>query len=294
MEPTDRRAYEAPDVYAAGLFPVCAFTHDLGVRRLFDLATLLLLLDCRPGDCVLDLGAGPGFSTEMLARLGYDAVAVDPDVTALTHARQRVRHDPARIDGAVRVAGASAERLPFADAAFDGVLGMNVLHHVGDLSAAAGELARVLKPGGRAVFCEPGLEHIDTVEAQRAISEHGEDDKAFDVMAFLRMARTHGFSEAMLSATLQAPLRLLRIEDVELYLAGQHPSPYLRPEGVIAELHRRHAYAMLVREGLRPRTSRHPGTLACTLRVDGLPARTHAGATIALRSAASCSMPPAD
>ena len=58
---------------------MCVATHDLGVRRLFDLATVLMLLDCRPGDRVLDLGAGSGFSSEMLARLGYDVVAVDPD-----------------------------------------------------------------------------------------------------------------------------------------------------------------------------------------------------------------------
>jgi SAM-dependent methyltransferase len=67
------------DPFADGLFPVCVATHDVGVRRLFDLATVLMLLDCRPGGRVLDLGAGSGFSSEMLARLGYDVVALDPD-----------------------------------------------------------------------------------------------------------------------------------------------------------------------------------------------------------------------
>src|SRR5262249_62001945 len=49
---------------------------------------------------------------------------------------------------------AAAESLPFADSSFDRVWGNAVLHHL-DLGQAARELRRVLRPGGRAVFCEP-------------------------------------------------------------------------------------------------------------------------------------------
>ena len=63
-------------------------THDLGLRRLFDLSSVLLMLECRPGDRVLDLGAGSGFSSEMLARFGYHVIAIDPDLRALSHNRQ--------------------------------------------------------------------------------------------------------------------------------------------------------------------------------------------------------------
>ncbi len=74
---SDARA-RVGDVFEAGLFPLSPETHDQGLRWLFDLSTLLMLLDCRPGDRVLDLGAGSGLSSEMLARFGYDVVAVDP------------------------------------------------------------------------------------------------------------------------------------------------------------------------------------------------------------------------
>ncbi|MCA1586717.1 MAG: class I SAM-dependent methyltransferase [Acidobacteria bacterium] len=178
-------SFEARDVIAEGLFPVCPATHDLGIRRLFDLSTLLLLLDCRPGDVVLDLGAGPGFSSEMLARLGYDVVALDPDLESLVHNRRRPTFDPTRIEGKVCVVQGSAERLPFRRESFDGVLGMNVLHHVADLSTTLSELARVLKPGCRATFVEPGLDHLAAEETERARREHGADDRAFDVLAFL-------------------------------------------------------------------------------------------------------------
>ena len=263
----------ARDVYAHGLFPVCVATHDLGLLRLFDLSTVLLLLGCQPGDRVLDLGAGPGFSSEMLARLGYDVVAADPDVKALVVNRQRPSFDASRIDGTVSVVGSIAECLPFAAQTFDGIVGLNVLHHVSDLPAVASELARVLKPGAHAVFCEPGLEHLDKAETQRAIVDHGEDDRPFDVIAFLHHARSCGFAQANISATLIPPLRVVPVEDVDLFASGQHPRPHLRESGVLQEVHRCRAYAMLVRDGEREKTSRHPGVLQAEIVVDGVPNR---------------------
>jgi SAM-dependent methyltransferase len=261
----------ATDPFTTGKFPVGVATHDQGLRWLFDLATVLLLLDCRPGDLVLDLGAGSGFSSEMLARFGYRVVAVDPDLGALANNRTRPRFDRSRIDGVVTVAGAVAESLPFSKETFDGVLAMNVLHHVPDLPLATAELARVLKPGCRAVFCEPGLDHMHAGETRRAVREHGETDRPFDVMTFLTMARERGFAEAMLSATLQSPLRLLPVQEVELYASGRHPRPHMTPPGVLEELQRRHAYGMLVRDGERARTSRHPGVLRAAITVRELP-----------------------
>ena len=246
------------DVFEAGLFPLSPQTHDQGLRWLFDLSTLLMLLDCRPGDRVLDLGAGSGFSSEMLARFGYDVVAVDPDVKALANNRRRPSFDAGRISGTVQVTCGVAERLPCGDAAFDGVLCMNAMHHVSDLPAAVAELARVLKPGARAVLSEPGLAHLDQAETKRARSEHGEDDRAFDVIAFLRLALDGGFSDAMLAATLQPPLRLLPVQEIDLYVSGAHPRPHMTAAGVVAELHRHHAFAMQVRAGAKPKTSRRP------------------------------------
>ena len=274
---TFEKEFEAPDVYAAGLFPICPATHDLGIGRLFDLATLLLILDCKPRDAVLDLGAGSGFSTEMLARLGYDVVALDPDFSALRHNRRRPTWDRSRIEGTTRVVQSVAEGLPFRSATFDGVLGMNVLHHVPDLTAVVPELARVLKPGCRAVFVEPGLDHLTSRETQKAIREHGEDDRAFDVVRFLQESRRRGFKNAMLTATLSSELRLLPVEEIELYRSGEHPRLHLRPEGVLEELERRHAFAMIERDGVRPKTSRHPGVLSCDLRADNVPTHVARG-----------------
>jgi SAM-dependent methyltransferase len=277
----------AGDIFERGVFPLCPATHDQGLRWLFDLSTVLLLLDCRPGDRVLDLGAGSGFSSEMLARFGYRVVAVDPDARALTHNRSRATVDASRIAGTVAVARGVAQALPFSDAAFDGAVGLNVLHHVPDLPQATRELARILKPGARAVFCEPGLDHLTANETERARVEHGENDRAFDVLAFLKDALDLGFGEAMLSATLQSALRLLPVQEIDLYRSGNHPRPHMTPAGVIDELHRRHAYAMLVRQGTKPKTSRYPGRLACALTVNGVPRDAAIGGRLVVEVAAA-------
>jgi SAM-dependent methyltransferase len=274
------------DIFSDGRFPVCPATHDQGTRWLFDLATLILLLDCQPGDRVLDLGAGSGFSSEMLARFGYDVVAIDPDHGALQNNRRRPTFDSSRIAGTVRVTQAVAETLPFGEAVFDGAVAMNVLHHVDDLSGATAELARVLKPGARLVLSEPGLDHVTGPETQRAIIEHGENDKPFDVVTFLQEARRRGFAQAALSATLHAKERILPLDDIEAYEAGRHTRPELTPVGVLHHLRHKQPYALIVREGTKPRTSRHPGLLRGRLTVGPTPASLLAGAVLTVDVAA--------
>jgi SAM-dependent methyltransferase len=270
-----KRGYRDP--FAHGLYPLGVPTHDLGRRRLFELSSVLLMLECRPGDRVLDLGAGTGFSSEMLARFGYHVIAIDPDLQALRYNRERPSYDDSRIDGTITVIGSLAEDLPFRDATFDGIVGLNVLHHIEDLPRATREFARVLKPGARAAFCEPGLEHLETLETKRAIADFGEDDRAFDVFAFLEGARSLGFTWSFFSATLLPSLRMVPVWDIELFASGQHPTRTLTERGVVDEIHQRHAFAMMVRDGERERTSRFPGVMRREIRVEGFPKRAIRG-----------------
>jgi ubiquinone/menaquinone biosynthesis C-methylase UbiE len=48
----------------------------------------------------------------------------------------------------------TATRLPFADSIFDGVVCIEVIEHIPELGAALSEIARVLKPGGRAIIID--------------------------------------------------------------------------------------------------------------------------------------------
>lgn len=109
-------------------------------------------LGVRPGDLVLDAGAGFGRHAFALARAGADVVALDyaDSEVAATRATfaamvEAGEIEPARFVGALR---GDATRLPFADGTFDRVITSEVLEHIqADVDALA-ELQRVLKPGG--------------------------------------------------------------------------------------------------------------------------------------------------
>lgn len=103
-------------------------------------------LELRPGDRVLDVGAGTGVSTAELAGSGAYAVGVDLSLGML-RAGRRVR------PGVPLLAG-DALRLPFRDGSFDAATISFALRNVVDPGAALRELARVTRSGGRLVVCE--------------------------------------------------------------------------------------------------------------------------------------------
>jgi ubiquinone/menaquinone biosynthesis C-methylase UbiE len=100
---------------------------------------------------VLDAGCGPGLVACFLAPFVRELVGVDVTPAMLDKARAMAAERG--IDNARFVEGAF-ERLPFADASFDGVVTRYTFHHVLDTELAMAELVRVCKPGGRVVVCD--------------------------------------------------------------------------------------------------------------------------------------------
>ena len=87
------------------------------------------------GDKILEIGSGSGH----LREFAEDVVTID------------VLPSP-WID-----AVADAHKLPFADNSFDGMVMLDVLHHLERPSEFFAETVRLLKPGGRFAFIEPGI-----------------------------------------------------------------------------------------------------------------------------------------
>jgi len=102
------------------------------------------------GRQILDFGCGHGMMAVTLARLGARVTGFDLSSGYIREASARACANSAQ----VQLLAADAERLPFADASFDGIWGNAILHHL-DLGRTAREIRRVLRSGGRAVFCEP-------------------------------------------------------------------------------------------------------------------------------------------
>lgn len=96
---------------------------------------------CRPGEALLDVGAGVAPYAPMYASYFTRCVSVDVAYS---------QHDVSTVD-----ALASADALPFADATFDCVLCTEVLEHCSDPSDVLEEIARVLRPGGAVFLTTP-------------------------------------------------------------------------------------------------------------------------------------------
>lgn len=105
------------------------------------LAALLETGSTGPASRVLDVGCGSGTYAAAIRQATGSAVAgVDPSAGMLERAREQ--------EAALDLHEGRAEALPFADAAFDLVYSVDVIHHVQDRPAFFAEAARVLSPGG--------------------------------------------------------------------------------------------------------------------------------------------------
>ena len=93
------------------------------------------------GTRLLDVGCGPGHIAAAAAVRG--AVPIGLDAAAGMVAVARGRHPE------VEFQEGDAERLPFADASFDGVVAGFVVNHLPRAERALAEFARVVRPGGR-------------------------------------------------------------------------------------------------------------------------------------------------
>ena len=112
---------------------------------------LVSRLDAGSGDRVLDVATGTGaVALELIRQKGCAVVGVDQSPEMLAVARKR-------LPAAVRLVEARAERLPFEDAAFDGLTVTYLLRYVGDPGATLAELARVVRPGRTVASLEFGI-----------------------------------------------------------------------------------------------------------------------------------------
>lgn len=109
------------------------------------------------GAVVLDYCCGPGAFTWYLAGMGAHVHGVDISPQLIKRAREYA--STAGMNGnSPKFLVGDAQQLPFEDNYFDYVVGNGVLHHL-DLDKAYPEIARVLKPSGRALFLEPMYHH---------------------------------------------------------------------------------------------------------------------------------------
>jgi SAM-dependent methyltransferase len=105
------------------------------------LGPLRLALQGAPGRSLLDVGGGTGNYAEALQAEDWEVVVVDRAPEML----------------------GDAEELPFADASFDAVMLVSMLHHVDRPTVALAEARRVLRHGGRLALMMFTREDIESL-----------------------------------------------------------------------------------------------------------------------------------
>jgi ubiquinone/menaquinone biosynthesis C-methylase UbiE len=156
----EREVSEIPDhrrrAHAAGLVLHRAAAYDFFVwlmtrgREAAMREQILRLARLAPGEAVLDVGCGTG-TLAIAAKRQVGAAGKVQGIDASPEMLARAARKARRAGVDVAFSTAPAQALPFPDASFDAVLTSVMLHHLPRPARAqcAGEMRRVLKPGGR-------------------------------------------------------------------------------------------------------------------------------------------------
>ncbi len=109
---------------------------------------ILRCVAARSGQHVLDAGCGDGALAGALDAAGVRVTGIDADPAMLAAARSR--------GGGFSLVRGDVRALPFPDNHFDAAVAVTVLCLVDDPGRVVGEMARVVRPGGRIVLGELG------------------------------------------------------------------------------------------------------------------------------------------
>lgn len=111
---------------------------------------------------VIEVGAGTGVNVDLYGEGVEDLTLVEPDPHMAARLRERLEGGGGTLPK--HLVEAPAEALPFDDDTFDTAVATLVLCTIPFPEAAIGELARVLRPGGRLLF----IEHVRADDPGRA------------------------------------------------------------------------------------------------------------------------------
>lgn len=139
-----------------------AYLHSAVHAQGEEFAELRAAVTAAKGARVLDLGCGAGHVSFQVAEFCEDVLAYDLSESMLELVARTASERG--LDN-IRTWRGAAERLPFADGAFDFVFSRYSAHHWRDVGRALREVGRVLAPTGRACFIDvvaPGTALLDT------------------------------------------------------------------------------------------------------------------------------------
>ncbi|MBN2495506.1 MAG: class I SAM-dependent methyltransferase [Deltaproteobacteria bacterium] len=121
------------------------------------MAQIVRMVDPRAGDRILDLGCGPGYISELLARRGAEVTGVDRSAAALSMARARCADLPCRF---VQSDVIVLQEIP--SNTFDKAVAADLVEHIDDRAFRSMLAAsrRVCRPGSSLSILTPNAGHF--------------------------------------------------------------------------------------------------------------------------------------
>jgi len=140
--------------FAQLYFGLPRFSFKKFITYFLDTRTRILnqLVNCRPQDTILDLGCGSGVHLKLFVLQCKKIVGVDVSKVMLSLAEQELK-SLSKKNWQLKLA--DAQKLPFKDKSFDGIISMGLLDYVPSPEKVLQECHRVLKPSGWLIVSLP-------------------------------------------------------------------------------------------------------------------------------------------
>jgi SAM-dependent methyltransferase len=235
-------------------------------RRLIDLGIVFSGLRLRPGDVVLDLGAGTCWVSHLLNRFGCRTISVDVSPTALAIGRRLFEEDP-HTNWALEPEFRSydGETLPLESGSVDRIVLYDAFHHFPNPEALLREMRRVVRPDGMVGMSEPGRGHSTSPPSVAETAATGVLENELIVEEIAERAIAAGFSAAHVIVDTQAPLLEIDARRLRAFMGGRGFARYW--QRLCAELDGHH-YLLLFAGSPEP-TTRRPRRLLAIIRSAG-------------------------
>jgi ubiquinone/menaquinone biosynthesis C-methylase UbiE len=178
--------------------------HALYFEQVYSLLNLLQAMHIPPRACVLEVGCGPGWITEILMGLGYIVHAIEPSEDFVEIAQNRImtakQHYRISEVAPVTFHTTTIEDCDLPDESMDAVLFYASLHHVANEDEALAQCNRVLCPGGILGIYEwawvPGDRALEAA-LWEAMEKYGALESPFTAEYLDYLLRKHNFTDAI-------------------------------------------------------------------------------------------------
>ena len=218
----------------------------------------------RPGDVVVEFGAGSCWLSHFLNRFGCRTIAVDVSETALAFGRQLFERDP-RTNWSLepRFVAYDGHRLPLEDGSCDRILVYDAFHHVPNQRGVLAEMHRVLGPDGMVMMSEPGEGHGTSPTSVSEAVNTGVLENELVIEDIAALAESVGFNQVNVLAASTRTRHEFPAHQIGRFTGGRGFHHYWR--GVCRDVTQHH-YVLMYKGESQPTTER-PGRLSAELRL---------------------------